>query len=92
MFVYGLIIIEILFFAYAIAYVLRENAPEYKVSKDIWGVYQQPELAENNSVARKEQSMVLVFSKYSTSVNVLSCEDSFDPSSPKGSPSNRKAA
>jgi uncharacterized membrane protein len=96
MFAYGLIITEIVFFTLVIAYVFRKNAPEYKVSKDIWGVYQQP-TQQSGQQAKKlpesnDQSMVIVFSKNSTSVKVESQNNPFDPDGPKGSPSHFKKA
>jgi hypothetical protein len=97
MFAYGLIIIEVVFFAVAIAYVFRKNAPQYKVNKDIWGVYQQPiqqserfKRQSRTSSTDNDKGMVIVFSKNSTSVKVESTDNPFDPNGPKGSPRNFK--
>ena len=97
MFAYGLIVIEIVFFAIAISYVFRSNAPQYKVNKDIWGLYQQPSqqsdrFSQSSKTASKndEKAMVIVISRNSTSVKVESTDNPFDPNGPKGSPRNFK--
>lgn len=56
MFAYVLIALEVMFFLLTILYVFRRNSPEYKVSKDIWGVYEG-----TNNPNRHNISAVLVF-------------------------------
>ena len=79
MFAYALIAIELCFFGFALWAVFRKNADQYKVSKDIWGVY-----AEVDQNDHRQDDSVLIFSKKSTTVRVVSLDDRRRPQGPKG--------
>jgi hypothetical protein len=66
MFAYAVLVIEVVFFIYALWWILHRNADKFKVSKDIWGVYQN----HPASLDEEEDMPVITFSRISTGVTV----------------------
>jgi len=76
---WGLVFFELIFFATLAAIVLRGQSRQYKVNKDIWGLYEQPKETQS----AKAESIVLIFSRDKTTVKVESPDNPFNPNNPK---------
>ncbi len=66
MFAYAVLGFEILFLVLALCWVLHRNCDQFKVSNDIWGVYQNPA----KSFDEQKNLPVITFSRISTGVTV----------------------
>ncbi|MDR3615067.1 MAG: hypothetical protein P4L53_16015 [Candidatus Obscuribacterales bacterium] len=66
MFAYVVLVFEIVFFTAALLWILHRNSDKFKVSNDIWGVYQE----HPTSIGEEEDLPVITFSRISTGVTV----------------------
>jgi hypothetical protein len=66
MFAYIVLVFEIVFFTSALFWILHRNSDKFKVSNDIWGVYQN----HPPSIDEEEDLPVITFSRISTGVTV----------------------
>ena len=66
MFAYVVLVCEVVFFTFALWLIMHRNSDKFKVSKDIWGVYQN----HPDSLGEEEDLPVITFSRISTGVTV----------------------
>ncbi len=66
MFAYVLIAVEATVLLLAIWHVFRSNSPEYRVNKDIWGLYEGA-----SKPAKQGEMHVLVFHRHSSSAALM---------------------